>query len=462
MKKSLFLLLIISLMLFIGLVFAVSPLETSVSPTSAENGTETLWNITITNNGNAGVNFTQVNITAPSNVTVDVLSNGTSAKGDTKLDINTNTLSWTNNTYLVLNDSTEYFWINATGTFPGDYNVTISTLDTNSKTNSTNLTVTITSDTTNPSINYKSPTPENDAEISQDYIPVNLTATDSSGIDTITIYLYNSTGLESSQTSSSSPFFNNFTGLTDEETYKINATANDTLGNEASLNTRTITINLSASTNDTTAPIITVLSPENKTYTTNTIYFNATANEDISEWKVNYDGTNQTLSSINTTLSVQDGEYHLLLYAKDSAGNWGLNDDIYFTVNAGPETIGEENENETQEGTEAEPVEGGATGEGGSTLLFIIIVVLVIAAIAGVIFALIHFKKKSKSQDSELEQGTQGPSQSPPPGSGGTGQGRAYKPQPRSRQQKPQQPKRHMPPRMQQQSQRRPQKPQRR
>ena len=83
---------------------------------------------------------------------------------------------------------------------------------------------------------------------------------------------------------------------------------------------------------DSTPPIINVQSPTNITYTTSTIWFNATANETIDTWIVNYNGTNQTIS-INTSLTVEDGFHHLLLYGNDSYGNWGLNDSIYFTVN---------------------------------------------------------------------------------------------------------------------------------
>ena len=83
---------------------------------------------------------------------------------------------------------------------------------------------------------------------------------------------------------------------------------------------------------DTIAPEIIVLSPLNQTYNYSLIWFNATANELISKWIVNYNGTNTTLSDINTTLNVSEGSYHLLLYANDSTNNFGLNNTIYFTV----------------------------------------------------------------------------------------------------------------------------------
>jgi len=80
-------------------------------------------------------------------------------------------------------------------------------------------------------------------------------------------------------------------------------------------------------------PTLSVFSPTNVTYTTDrTIYFNATNNTDIDNWIVNYNGTNVTLSSINTTLEVEDGNHQLLLYANNNSGPFGLNDSIFFTM----------------------------------------------------------------------------------------------------------------------------------
>ena len=98
---------------------------------------------------------------------------------------------------------------------------------------------------------------------------------------------------------------------------------------------------------DVTVPIITVHFPLNETYNTSTIWFNATANEAISAWIVNYNGTNVTLPSVNTTLEVEDGNHHLLLYANDTSGNWGVNDTIYFTVDTIPPIVNIISPNET-------------------------------------------------------------------------------------------------------------------
>ena len=55
-------------------------------------------------------------------------------------------------------------------------------------------------------------------------------------------------------------------------------------------------------------PQINVFSPTNSTFTTSTIFFNATnSSSSVDTWIVNYNGTNVTLSDINTTLEVEDG-----------------------------------------------------------------------------------------------------------------------------------------------------------
>lgn len=92
--------------------------------------------------------------------------------------------------------------------------------------------------------------------------------------------------------------------------------------------TRTFTID--------TAPIINVFSPTNTTFTTSTIFFNATSSQSVGSWIVNYNGTNVTLLAINTTLEVEDGNnFNAKFYANNSVtGVFGLNDTIFFSVDS--------------------------------------------------------------------------------------------------------------------------------
>ncbi|MFA4960792.1 MAG: hypothetical protein WC548_03965 [Candidatus Pacearchaeota archaeon] len=126
----------------------------------------------------------------------------------------------------------------------------------------------------------------------------------------------------------------------------INATANSTAVGTSNItiltndtNFKTNTTNVTVTVNDTTGPVISVLSPLNgTTYATSTVWFNATADETISAWVVNFNETNITLSAINTSLAIANGVYNLSFYANDSAGNWGVNNSFSFTVSVPIET----------------------------------------------------------------------------------------------------------------------------
>jgi len=175
-------------------------------------------------------------------------------------------------------------------------------------------------DNTPPFIQYNAQTTRQ-ANWSQDFIQVNVTATDTY-LTNITIYLYNTTDLVNSTTGSTSPLFINFTGLK-EETYYINASANDTVGNTNYTSTRTITLDL-------TSPNITIIRPQNITYNNVTLWINVTANETISNWILNFNGTNQSFSP-NITFSFNELQHTLIIYANDSANNW-VNSTVTFTI----------------------------------------------------------------------------------------------------------------------------------
>ena len=118
--------------------------------------------------------------------------------------------------------------------------------------------------------------------------------------------------------------------------YKVEMLTTDTSGSPQLYN---VSVGYS-STSDTTAPTINpVFSPTNLIYSTSTIFFNATADESIDTWIVNWNGTNTTLASINSSLEVEDGNHNLLFYGNDSSGNTGENNTIYFTVDTAAPVI---------------------------------------------------------------------------------------------------------------------------
>jgi len=88
-----------------------------------------------------------------------------------------------------------------------------------------------------------------------------------------------------------------------------------------------------------TSPTISVFSPSDQNYSTSKIWFNATANLSVDSWKVDYNGTNHTIS-INSSLTVEDGDFNLNFWARNSVtGMWGLNDSISFNVDATAPTL---------------------------------------------------------------------------------------------------------------------------
>ena len=121
----------------------------------------------------------------------------------------------------------------------GLYNLTVTANDgTDSSDNSSAIIFRL--DATEPSIAFVDPT-TNSGTINQNYILANVSALDDgSGLDTITLYLYNSIDSEI-RTSTITPLFTAFTNLADG-TYYLNATATDKAGNIAKTETRIITI----------------------------------------------------------------------------------------------------------------------------------------------------------------------------------------------------------------------------
>jgi hypothetical protein len=230
------------------------------------------------------------------------------------------------------------FYYNFTGLADGTYYLNATANDTYTNTNHTETRMIIL-DTTPPAIQFVLPTTAS-GNYSQSWIAANVTASDITlGIDTITIYLYNSVGaLVNSQISSTSPVYYNFTGLADG-TYYLNATANDTAGNMNYTETRTITL-------DTQPLKVFILSPASQWYRLNfTVRANVTnglAGPDTIRYRwenASLNGTYVDMSynapyyeSVFDITSVADGVYTFRIWANDSAGN--INDTEYV-INVG-------------------------------------------------------------------------------------------------------------------------------
>jgi len=92
---------------------------------------------------------------------------------------------------------------------------------------------------------------------------------------------------------------------------------------------------------DTSAPTISILSPENMTYLANDVLLTLTVSELASWMGYSVDGHANVTTLGNTTLSgLLDGTYTLVVYANDTAGNMGASSTVYFTVDTVAPNIG--------------------------------------------------------------------------------------------------------------------------
>ncbi|MDA0524439.1 Ig-like domain repeat protein [Methanococcoides alaskense] len=164
--------------------------------------------------------------------------------------------SWINSSAIYLYNSSGLVGSSTSGVSPHSYNFT-SLADGSYQMNASvwdfagniNYTETrgILLDTAEPSIDHGVGTPS--GNFSQDWIFGNVTAIDSYGLSSLTISLYNNSGLvESNATEVSNSLVYNFTGLSDD-TYYLNSTVEDLAGNVNTTSTLAITL-------DSTMPVI--------------------------------------------------------------------------------------------------------------------------------------------------------------------------------------------------------------
>jgi hypothetical protein len=90
----------------------------------------------------------------------------------------------------------------------------------------------------------------------------------------------------------------------------------------------TITFNI-----DTTAPKISVLSPQDSVYQDSDIPLNFIANEPLSKVAYCLDGKDNITINGNTTMAgLANGNHNVIVYSTDEFGNMGFSEVIYFTI----------------------------------------------------------------------------------------------------------------------------------
>ena len=78
--------------------------------------------------------------------------------------------------------------------------------------------------------------------------------------------------------------------------------------------------------------VVSIISPENKTYELQGIALNFTLNEAVTKITYNLDGRNTTINGNVTLSGLEVGEHNLTVFAEDKAGNGGSSETLFFTV----------------------------------------------------------------------------------------------------------------------------------
>ena len=91
---------------------------------------------------------------------------------------------------------------------------------------------------------------------------------------------------------------------------------------------------------DTVQPNVAINSPENRTYSTSSVYLGFTVTEATSWIGYSLDGYSNVTIAGNTTLpSLVDGSHNIIIYARDSAGNTGVSSRVTFAIDTNPPNI---------------------------------------------------------------------------------------------------------------------------
>ena len=321
-----------------------SSFTSDAEPSTVESGASNQQlNFTV-NNSDSDYNITQVNITIPGGFALISNSNSTTAS-DTLFYNDSANATWDNttDTGFVENGTEQHFLLNVSvlsGT--GDYNFTVSILDTEGILNSTNVTITV-SDTTAPSIDFIPPTDANGTESeNKDYITWNVSLSENVSSCSVEINTTNQTGTIVNASSGTYCYFNE-TGLSGNVTRCAIAHAGDAFGN---WNTTPTTICRSTNEQqDIYPPILNFIppTPANNTYTQNEswVYFNVSAIEEISTCFLDNGTVNLTITLAsgsmycyyNLTGQPNGTEVYRWVWANDTAGNWNRTADLNVTIN---------------------------------------------------------------------------------------------------------------------------------
>jgi hypothetical protein len=201
-------------------------------------------------------------------------------------------------------------------------------------------------DTTPPTVNYVAPTPVNNANLSQDFVYINVSVSDATtAIDTCILEFngtinYTMTFVNITADNKSGYCSYNVTGL-NEAQHNFSVYVNDTAGNLNRTSLRYVTL-------DVTPPQVTINVPQNNANVSGTLNVNATVIDNLLAIDtVQFNLSNTTWSKLfvmarqagtdywNYTLdttTIQDGVYNITIRANDTAGNVNYTEYVTVTV----------------------------------------------------------------------------------------------------------------------------------
>lgn len=321
MKKEFIIAVFISVLFAISFVFAGHLITTSTGENSYNINEDTynIFNITINNTDSLLTgNITQVNITISG---FQFVKDSNGSDSETHTFTNTSAvLSWFNDG-LVMNLTWKQFWFNASFQNPGDYNITVMTLNATGVFQS-NISVRV-NDTTKPLVTVVYPIGGSNYSLSA--VDFNLSLSDNVNISTCWFTLDNGANNYTMTINSSLTGANYTNSSILEGNYLVNFYCNDT----SNLINGTVNSNF---TIDTTVPVFNIISPSSGAYLNNRlvrinvsiteIYINST-NITIynATWSVKNSSINLS-SNFNISLNtVSDGLYYLNLTSSDYSGN---------------------------------------------------------------------------------------------------------------------------------------------
>ena len=153
---------------------------------------------------------------------------------------------------------------------------------------------------------------------------------------------------------------------------------------------------------DTVPPSITVLSIDNRTYKQNEIQINCHINETTSGISYSLDNQANTTILGNTTLTgFTEGSHSLVIYANDTAGNFGKSGTVFFTIDTStpspsPLPSPSPTPSPTQQPTLKPSPTPNNTQENLTPIVIIIGIVVVIVAVA--VGTLFYFRRTKKQK----------------------------------------------------------------